>query len=231
MESKEQHVLTDWSGNGKAVVGNAATNVEFGIGKVTYAFPRNSTTLSLYKSTSNYFLTTYSASTKPLVEAILSRYPIERKGIRNSVLMQLIGDLIYKFGREAAERIVDEHYRRYQPNIGSPLNDHRRDFAVGWDGIRKKIVDSFSREEKQRFDRLTTEHQREGFLIVRAFAGAAEHKKEKDFAISRASLADRLSITPAGATDVILKLREVETIEPTQSPVRQKAPGRFRWLL
>jgi hypothetical protein len=145
--------------------------------------------------------------------------------------MQLIGELIHKFGREASERIVEEHYRRYQPNIGSSLDVHRRDFAVGWEGMRQKLMDSFSPAEKQRFDRLTTEPQRDGFFIVRAFAGVAEHKKEKDFAISRASLADRLSVTPPGATTVILKLREVKTIEPTQSPVRQKAPGRFRWLL
>ena len=60
--------------------------------------------------------------------------------------MQLIGDLIHKFGREASERIVEEHYRRYQPNIGSSLAEHRRDFATAWEGMRKKILDSiFSR--------------------------------------------------------------------------------------
>ncbi len=161
----------------------------------------------------------------------MARYQIERKGTRNNLLTQLIGDLIHKFGRQAAERIVEEHYRRNQQNIRSSLDEHLREFATAWNGMRQKIVDSFSRAEKQHFDRLTTEHQHDGFFIVRAFAGVAEHKQEKDFAISRASLADRLSVTPPGATVVILKLRELETIEATQSPVRHKAPGRFRWLL
>jgi hypothetical protein len=61
-----------------------------GIGKVTCALNRNNTALSLHKSTNTYFLTTWSLSTKPIVEALLARFPIERKGTRNNVLMQLI---------------------------------------------------------------------------------------------------------------------------------------------
>ena len=202
-----------------------------GVGKVTYALPRYETALSLHKSTNNYFLTTYSGSTKPIVEALLARYPIERKGTRNNVLMQLIGDLIHKFGCEASERIVEEHYRRYQPNIGSSLAEHKRSFATAWDGIRKKLVASLSPAEQQAFNALASKHQREGFLIVRAFAGAAEHNKEKDFQISRASLADRLRITPPGAGDVIRKLWESKVIAPTKGYARHKESARFCWLL
>ena len=202
-----------------------------GIGKVTSRSPRNNTALSLHKSINNYFLTTYSGSSKPIVETLLARYPIERKGTRNNVLMQLIGDLIHKFGSEASERIVEEHYRRYQPNIGSSLAEHRRDFVTAWEGMRKKILDSISPAEQQAFNALASEHQREGFLIVRAFTGAAEHNKEKDFRISRASLADRLSITPPGAGDVIRKLWESKVIAPTKGYARHKESARFCWLL
>jgi hypothetical protein len=201
-----------------------------GVGKVTRALPRNNTSLSLHKSTNNYFLTTHSGSTEPIVEALLARYPIERRGTRNNVLMQLIGDLIHKFGREAAERIIEEHYRRNQENIGSTLDEHRREFATAWEGMRKKLVDSFSPAERQTFNALESEHQREGFLIARAFAGAAEHNNEKDFQISRASLADRLSVTPPGAGDIIKKLRKSKAIAPTQGYVRHKQSARFRWV-
>jgi hypothetical protein len=202
-----------------------------GVGKVTRALPRNSTPLSLHKSTNTYFLTIHSGSTEPIVEALLARYPVKQKGTRNGVLMRLIGDLIHMFGREAAERIVEEHYRRNRQNIRSSLGDHLREFATAWDGMRKKLVDSFSPEEQQAFNTLSSDHQREGFLIVRAFAGAAAHNGEKDFAISRASLADRLSITPPGAADVIRKLCEFKVIAQTQPPVRHKKPARFCWLL
>jgi hypothetical protein len=161
----------------------------------------------------------------------LARYPIEQKGTRNNVLMQLIGDLIHKCGRETSERIVEEHYRRYQPDIGSSLAEHRRDFATAWEGMRKKILDSISSEEQRAFNMLGSEHQREGFFIVRAFAGAAEYNKEKDFKISQASLADRLNITPPGAGDVIRKLWESKVIAWTQSYVIHKESARFCWLL
>jgi hypothetical protein len=145
--------------------------------------------------------------------------------------MHLIGDLIHMFGREAAERIVEEHYRRNQQNVRSSRDEHLREFTAGWDGMRKKLVDSLSPDEQQAFNALISEHQREGFLIVRAFAGAAARNGKKDFAIARASLADRLSITAPGAADVIRKLCELEVIAQTQSYVRHKSPARFCWLL
>src|SRR5205823_1537428 len=110
-----------------------------------------------------YFLTTHTGSTEPIVEALLARYPIKQNGTRNGVLMQLIGDLIHKFGLEAAERIVEEHYRRNEQNIGSSLDEHLREFAKAWAGMRNKVLDSLSPEERQKFDALGSEHQREGF--------------------------------------------------------------------
>lgn len=202
----------------------------FCVGKVKSPALGNFNALSLQGSTNYYFLTTYSVTTKPLVETILARHPVERKGTRNNVLMQLIGDSIYKFGHEAAERIAREHFALYQKNIGTSLDEHMRAFARAWELMRQKLVDSLLPAERSIFDALTSEHQREGFLIVRAFAGAAEHKGNKDFAISQSSLADRLSITPPGAADVIRKLCESEIIDPTQPPIRHKSAGRFCWF-
>jgi hypothetical protein len=191
----------------------------------------NGSALSLQKSTNYYFLSTYSISTKPIVETLLARYRIERKGTRNGVLMQLIGDLIHMFGREAADRIVREHFARYQQNIGTPLDEHMLAFAKAWEMMRTKIVDSLPRTQRSCFDALGSDHQREGFLIVRAFAGAATHKGGKNFEISQSSLADRLSVTPPGAANVIQKLCDLEAIERTQRAVRHKSAGRFCWLL
>jgi hypothetical protein len=161
----------------------------------------------------------------------LLRYPIKQKGTRHNVLVQLVGNLSNKFGREGAQRIVEEHYQLNQQNVRSTLDEHLREFAAAWDGMRKKLATELSPSEREAFDRLKTEHQREGFLIVRAFAGAAAYKGEKDFPISQASLADRLSITRPGAGDVIRKLCEWKVIDPTQPYVIQKQSARFCWLL
>jgi hypothetical protein len=145
--------------------------------------------------------------------------------------VQLVGHLSNKFGREAAQRIIEEHYRRNQENIRSPLEEHLHEFDAAWSGMRKKLQAEFHPEERQKFDDFETENQREGFSIVRAFARLAELRKEKDFQISRASLADRLSMTPPGAGKVILKLRKETVIAPTQPCVIHKKSARYCWLL
>lgn len=199
------------------------------------ALPRNNAEVSLHKSTDNYFLTQWALSTKPEVEKILARYPITQKRTRHNVLVQLVGHLINKFGREAAQRIVEEHFCRNRENIRSTLDEHLFEFAAAWDGMHDLVVKSFSPAEQRAFNSLGTgprsKHQREAFLIVRAFAGVAEHKKEKDFPVSRASLADRLSLTPPGAAGVIRKLCELKIIDRTQCPVTHKESARYCWLL
>jgi hypothetical protein len=202
-----------------------------GVGKLNRALPRNNTEVSLHKRTDNYFLTQWSLSTKPEVEKILARYPIAQKGTRHSVLVQLVGHLSNKFGREIAQWIVEEHYRRNRENIGSTLDEHLREFAAAWEGMRKTLVDKLGPEERQKFEALETERQREGFLIVRAFAGLAELRGDNDFQISRASLADRLSMTPPGAGKVILKLRKDNVIAPSRPCVVHRESARYLWLL
>jgi hypothetical protein len=203
----------------------------FCVGKLRTALPRNNSEVSLHKRTDNYFLTQWTLSTKPEVEKILARYPIAQKGTRHSVLVQLVGHLSNKFGREAAQRIIEEHYRRNRENIGSTLDEHLREFTAACGGMRKTLVDKLGPEERQKFEALETERQREGFLIVRAFAGLAELRGDNDFQISRASLADRLSMTPPGAGKVILKLRKETVIAPTQPCVIHKESARYCWLL
>ena len=54
---------------------------------------------------------------------------------------------------------------------------------------------------------------------------------DKAAEIFQSSLADRLSVTPPGAADVIRKLRKLKVLEQTQNAVRHKSAARFRWLL
>ena len=165
----------------------------------------------------------------------MARYRIARKGTRHDVLVQLVGHLINKFGRETAQRIVEEHFCRNRENIGSTLDEHLFEFAVALDGMHELVVKSFSPAEQRAFNSLGTgprnKHQREAFLIVHAFAGYAKHKGEHDFQISRASLADRLNMTPPGARKVILKLCKDNVIAPSRPCVVHRESARYLWLL
>jgi hypothetical protein len=201
-----------------------------GVGKLPRVLPRNNTEVSLHREVNNYSYY-YSLTTDKEIKNILSRHPIEQTGTRNGVLVKLIGELIYKFGRDAAQRIAEELYRLNQPNIRSTPEEHLSEFATAWESMRREILASLSPEERQKFDELKSEHQREGFLIVRAFAWLATQRGEKDFAISQASLADRLDISLTWAAKVIGRLCRLEVIAQTQPCVRHRTSARFRWLL
>jgi len=201
-----------------------------GVGKLNRALPRNKAEVSLQKRTDNYSLTHESPWTKIEVEKILARYPIKQMGTRHVVLVKMVGELSYKFGREAARRIAEDLYRLNEQNTRSSLDDHLLEFDAAWAGMRKTHVAELSPEERRAYGDLETERQCDGFFIVRAWAGVAEHKKEEDFPISRASLADRLSMTGPGARKVILKLCE-KVIAQTQPFVRHKQSARYCWLL
>jgi hypothetical protein len=206
------------------------TWTSFCVGKLPRSFPRNNTEVSLHRVVNNYS-SYYSLSTEKELKNILARYPIRQKGTRNGVLVKLIGELIYKFGREAAQRIAEELYRLNQQNIGSSLEQHLEEFARAWESMHREILASLSRSERQKFDKLETDNQRDGFLIVRAFDGVARRRGETDFPIVQASLADRLSMTRPGVAKVIKKLCESNIIAQTQPCVICKWSARFCWLL
>jgi hypothetical protein len=196
------------------------------IGKVNRRLLRNGHEVSLHKSTN-----TYSLSTEGLIENVIQQHPILRKGTRNGVLMKLIGDLAHKFGFEKAREAVECHYNTYSDYIATALDEHLRQFDDAWRGQCEKIRNRFSPMEKKVFDQLHTNHQREAFRIVWAFAGAAEKNGRKDFPIGRDSLADRLSVTQAGASDIIRALIQAGAIRETRPYKPHKSLAHYRWLL
>src|SRR5207249_2540531 len=154
--------------------------------------------LALVKEANSYFREQgqgfLSASTERLIAEIVAKYPVIQKGTRNGVLARLVGELFRKFGYTLSEQIVHEHYRVYATNVRTPLDEHLREFQQAWKSFRKKETTHLKRSERELFDHLQTEPQREAFFLCRAFA-----KFKNEFPLSQASLADGLSITRQGA--------------------------------
>jgi hypothetical protein len=166
-----------------------------------------------------------SASTDRLIQGIFAKHPIKARSTRNGVLMQLIGELFHKFGRQLSERIVRQHYDLNKENVTTSLKEHMEEFTAGWESILNKSIKSLCQPERQIFDQLKTEPQREAFLIIRSFSKLAN----SDFPVGLFSLADRLSITPPGATCVISKLDGLGAIEKTADAQINSKSARYRW--
>jgi len=167
----------------------------------------------------------FSASTAKLIEGILAKHPVKAKSTRNGVLMTLIGELPHKFGRQLSGQIIRQHYNLNKENVTTSLKEHMREFTAAWESVLKKSITSLSESESRIFDQLDTEPQREAFLLIRSFSKLGTSA----FPVALYSLADRLSITPQGASYVIRKLEKVGAIEKTAGARINSKAARYRW--
>jgi hypothetical protein len=169
----------------------------------------------------------HSPSTKRLIEEIIAKHPIKTKSTRHSVLMKMVGELFHKFGRRLSEEVVRQHYELNEKNVSTPLREHTREFADAWDSFLAKTIGSVSASERRIFDQLTTDPQKEAFMLIRSFSNLA---KGDDFPVAQLSLADRLSVTQPGAGCVISKLVELRAIEKTADACVNSKSARYRWI-
>jgi hypothetical protein len=166
-----------------------------------------------------------SASTQRLIDEVLAKYPITKKGTRHGVLVKVIGELSHKFGLRLSERIVEKHYDLYRENVITGLDDHMREFRKAWRSFRQKKEKDLSGAERAKFGKLQTEPQQEAFLLCRSFA-----ELKKEFPLSQASLADRVGLTQQGAGYVIEKLISVGVIEKTVDAKTNRKSAYYKWM-
>ena len=165
-----------------------------------------------------------SCSTQRLIDELLEKYPITKKGTRHGVLVKLTGELSHKFGFELSERIVAQHYALYHDKVTTGHDDHMREFRNAWKSFRKEKEKQMTDAERVRFDKLQTEPQREAFLLCRSFA-----ELKKEFPLSQSSLADRVGVTQQGAGYVIEKLISVGAIEKTADAKTNLKSAYYKW--
>jgi hypothetical protein len=186
--------------------------------------------LSLVKEANSYSYRQahgfFARSTQKLIENVLAKYPVLKTGTRNGILVKFVGELFRKFGYTLSERIVRQHYSANEANVRTPLAEHLGEFQKAWKSFVKNELARMSHSERERFDNLQTEPQREAFFLCRSFA-----KLNSEFPLSRASLADRISVTPQGAGCVIDKLLEVGAIERTAEARPHSRSACYRWTV
>ena len=165
-----------------------------------------------------------SPSTQKLIDEVLAKYPITKKGTRHGVLVTLTGELFHKFGSQLSEQIAAQHYELYRDNVTTGHDDHMCEFRNAWRSFRKEKEKHMSDPERVLFDKLQTEAQREAFLLCRSFATL-----KKEFPLSQMSLADRLGVTQQGSGYVIEKLISVGAIEKTVDAKTNRKSAHYKW--
>jgi len=180
------------------------------------------------KKTKSYSYTQrrfFAPSTQRLIDEVLAKYPITRKGTRTGVLLKLAGELFHKFGLRLAERVIAHHYELYQDNVTTARKEHMRQFHDAWQSFRVKEEKRLTDSERRVFAQLLTEPQREAFFLCRSFA-----KLKKEFPLSQLSLADRLSVTQQGAGYVIQRLVASGAISKTANARPNRKSACYAWI-
>ena len=161
---------------------------------------------------------------------LLHKLGISVTSTRNAKLSGLVGEVFHQVGRDMAQRLAVAQFRTKTAATKADESEHRASFENLWTGLAEKWTPTLSAPEREIFNRLETENERDAFRIVRSYARKSEHDGMADFPIVRDNLGERLGITGKGAAGIRDKLARLGAIEQTAKYVPNKFAARFRWL-
>lgn len=161
---------------------------------------------------------------------LLQRLGITATGTRNGKLASLVGEMFHQVGRDMAQRLASAQFRTKTAATKADETGHMDSFEKLWTGLASIWTATLSAAEREIFNRLETENERDAFRIVRSYARKADQDGAADFPIVRDSLAARLGVTGKGAAGIRDKLARLGVIVKTADYVPNKFAARFCWL-
>jgi hypothetical protein len=105
------------------------------------------------------------------------------------------------------------------------LSEHLAEFDAAWAGMEQRWTAQLSPQEREKFDRLTTDTEREGFRILRNWAKT----DSPDFKAHCQSLANRLGIQLPGAAKIRRRFCSLGVLRKTAEYVPHRLAARYRW--
>jgi hypothetical protein len=153
-------------------------------------------------------------------------FAITAQGTRHKKLTELVGTGFFQAGCEVVRRNAELQYREAIPTPKASLREHLEEFDSAWDGMERKWLAGLSVAERQKYDVLTTQEQRDAFRIVRNWSNTAV---AGEFKIRCQSLADRIGISLTGASKQLQRFCRAGILKRTKPHVPNKFCARFRW--
>lgn len=163
---------------------------------------------------------------------LLAEFAVVKVATRRKLLLSLTGQLFHQLSYDMARRFAVEHFarRRYR-RTHADETEHLREFHEFWTGLHHDWLTGLTTGERTAFEKLTTDHERDAFRIIRSYHRKAIADKQPDFPIVRDDLAGRLGLTGPGAGLLVQRFCDAGILERTQEYVPHKSAARYRWLL
>jgi hypothetical protein len=100
----------------------------------------------------------------------------------------LLGTGLFQAGREVVRKNAEIQYREATPTPKASEREHLEEFDKAWLGWESEWFAGLSVAEREKYEELTTQHEREGFRIIRNWSQIAT---AGEFKIRSQSLGDR----------------------------------------
>jgi hypothetical protein len=155
-------------------------------------------------------------------------FPVTAPRSRHGQLSTLIGTIFHQIGREVARLNAEAQYVEASPAPVSSLAEHLAEFEDLWSGMERKWRYKLSKAEREKFDALEIENDRDAFRIIRNWKNAST---EFDFKVVCASLANRLGVTLKTASNIRQRFCALGILKKTASYQPHKLAARYKWLL
>ena len=171
-----------------------------------------------------------SSISNPIQLELLHKFWIKESNTRNNQLTALTGHAFHQFGFTVARVTAQAQFQRKAVPTEATEQEHMASFEILWAGLVEPWMANLTATEREAFNLLETENERDAFRIVQSFARKANQDGAADFPIVRDSLARRLGVTGKGAAGIRDKLARLGVISKTANYVPNKYAARFTWL-
>ena len=156
-----------------------------------------------------------------------TKFGITAPSTRHKKLVALVATAFLQASKSVVRRNAELQHREAKPAPKASLEEHLVEFDKEvWPWKEQGWETKLSASERQKFDGLTTEIERDAFRIFRNWS----QTDSRDFYVSCESLGARLGISARGAGKLRSKFCEIGILRLTARYVPHKLCARFEWI-
>lgn len=174
------------------------------------------------------------SETKARFSALLAQwdrqFAIVQVNTRHENLKALVVHLYRQIGYGVAKWQAEKQYDEATVPMKASRTEHLVEFEQIWNWIDGNWLSELSSIEREKFNALETQNQRDVFRIAHSFAKLAKAEGRNAFAFVRENMALRIGITPPGVAKIREKLAGARVFEMTAEFVPNKSSKQYRWI-
>ena len=154
-------------------------------------------------------------------------FKITAPSTRHGKLLQLVGALFFQAGRKVARTHAARQHSEANPAPSAALDEHYVEFEEAWAGMERRWKGQLSSVEREKFDALSTEIERDAFRILRNWSRM--DSGSRDFKAHCRTLSERLNITLQGAASIRRRFCSLGILRQTAKCVPHKLAACYQW--